>query len=70
VQERSGTVMAATQPAKAPDNRSKLHTLATGETLWSVAQRYGVTVEDIQRWNHIKDNRSIPAGKQLVVAAP
>ena len=44
--------------------------LATGETLWSVAQRYGITVEDIQRWNNIKDHRNIPAGKQLVVAAP
>jgi membrane-bound lytic murein transglycosylase D len=70
VQERSGTVMAATQPAKPTAAPSKLHTLAAGETLWSVAQRYGVTVEDIQRWNNIKDHRNIQAGKQLVVAAP
>jgi len=70
VQERSGTVVAATQPAKAQDSHAKTHTLAVGETLWSVAQRYGVTVEDIQRWNNIKDHRNIPAGKQLVVAAP
>jgi membrane-bound lytic murein transglycosylase D len=70
VQERSGTVVATTQPAKAPTSHGKLHTLATGETLWSVAQRYGITVEDIQRWNNIKDHRNIPAGKQLVVAAP
>jgi membrane-bound lytic murein transglycosylase D len=70
VQERSGTVVATTQPAKALDSRARTHTLAAGETLWSVAQRYGITVEDIQRWNNIKDHHSIPAGKQLVVAAP
>ena len=70
VQERAGTVVAATQPAQPTAAPAKLHTLAAGETLWSVAQRYGVTVEDIKRWNNIKDHRNIPAGKQLVVAAP
>jgi membrane-bound lytic murein transglycosylase D len=71
VQERSGTVVAATQaPAKAQGGRATMHTLASGETLWSVAQRYGVTVEDIQRWNNIRDPRELPAGKQLTVAAP
>jgi membrane-bound lytic murein transglycosylase D len=44
--------------------------MAAGDTLWSIAQRYGVTVEDIKRWNNIKDTRSVPAGKQLTVAAP
>ncbi len=71
VQERSGTVVAATQaPAKPQGGRTTVHTLSSGETLWSVAQRYGVTVEDIKRWNNIQDHRNIPAGKQLTVAAP
>ncbi|WP_224244235.1 LysM peptidoglycan-binding domain-containing protein [Hyalangium gracile] len=71
VQERAGTVVATTQaPPKVQSARSAVHTLAVGETLWSVAQRYGVTVEDIKRWNNITDHRNIPAGKQLVIAAP
>lgn len=71
VQERAGTVVATTQqPAKAQGGRTTVHTLAAGETLWSVAQRYGITVEDIKRWNNIQDPRDIPAGKQLTVAAP
>jgi membrane-bound lytic murein transglycosylase D len=71
VQERAGTVMAATHdPAKVQGGRATMHTLAVGETLWSVAQRYGVTVEDIKRWNNIQDHRNLPAGKQLTVAAP
>jgi membrane-bound lytic murein transglycosylase D len=71
VEERSGTVVAAReQPKPAASARTAVHTMAAGETLWSVAQRYGVTVEDIKRWNHITDTRAIPAGKQLTVAAP
>nr|WP_144370419.1 LysM peptidoglycan-binding domain-containing protein [Myxococcus stipitatus] len=48
----------------------KVHALAEGETLWSIAQRYGVTVEDIMRWNNIKDHRTIPTGKVLSLSAP
>ncbi len=68
VQERGGTVMAKhTVPAK---SGGKVHPLAEGETLWSVAQRYGVTVEDIMRWNNIKDHRTLPVGKVLNLSAP
>lgn len=71
VEERSGTVVATTHtPPKSASGRPSVHTLAAGESLWSVAQRYGVSVEDIKRWNNIKDHRTIPAGKQLQVAAP
>jgi membrane-bound lytic murein transglycosylase D len=67
VQERSGTVVAKTVAAKAA---GRTHALAEGETLWSVAQRYGVSVEDIMRWNNIKDHRTIPTGKLLNLSAP
>ncbi|XXF76550.1 LysM peptidoglycan-binding domain-containing protein [Myxococcaceae bacterium GXIMD 01537] len=68
VEERSGTVVAHREVAG--DKRGSTHTLAAGETLWSVAQRYGVSVEDIMRWNKIKDHRTLPTGKLLQVAAP
>ncbi|WP_164010122.1 LysM peptidoglycan-binding domain-containing protein [Pyxidicoccus trucidator] len=69
VQERAGTVVAKhTVVAAKPGG--KVHPLAEGETLWSVAQRYGVTVEDIMRWNNIKDHRTIPVGKVLNLSAP
>jgi membrane-bound lytic murein transglycosylase D len=67
IEERSGTVVAHR------DNGGKkpsTHALAAGETLWSVAQRYGVSVEDIMRWNKIKDHRTLPTGKVLQVTAP
>ncbi|MCP3162702.1 LysM peptidoglycan-binding domain-containing protein [Myxococcus qinghaiensis] len=71
VQERAGTVVMAKQVAtSAGKPGSKVHALAEGETLWSVAQRYGVTVEDIMRWNNIKDHRTLPTGKVLSLSAP
>lgn len=46
------------------------HEVAAGETLWGVAQRYGIAVEDLMRWNQIKDHRSVQVGSRLVLAAP
>ncbi|WP_338864270.1 LysM peptidoglycan-binding domain-containing protein [Myxococcus stipitatus] len=67
----TGSVVVAKQVASnAGKPGGKVHALAEGETLWSVAQRYGVTVEDIMRWNNIKDHRTIPTGKVLSLTAP
>ncbi|MBM7114219.1 lytic transglycosylase domain-containing protein [Archangium primigenium] len=85
VEERAGTVIAQrAAPAAAPvignTNRhtaapppasaTNVHHLAAGETLWSIAQRYGISVEDIKRWNHIKDTSRLPTGLKLTVSAP
>ncbi|QSQ13606.1 LysM peptidoglycan-binding domain-containing protein [Myxococcus landrumensis] len=67
----TSTVVVAKQVASnAGKAGGKVHALAEGETLWSIAQRYGVTVEDIMRWNNIKDHRTIPTGKVLSLSAP
>jgi membrane-bound lytic murein transglycosylase D len=47
-----------------------VHQLAAGESLWSIAQRYGVSVDDIKRWNNIKDTTRLPIGLRLTVKAP
>jgi membrane-bound lytic murein transglycosylase D len=36
-----------------PAGRTFFHTVARGETLYSIAARYGVTGEDIRRWNRL-----------------
>jgi membrane-bound lytic murein transglycosylase D len=69
VQERAGTVVVANSLAGQAPQGKKVHALAEGETLWSVAQRYGITVDDIMRWNHIKDHRTVPVGKLLSLSA-
>ena len=66
LENRGGTLVAARKP------RSTLarHSLAAGETLWSVAQAYGVTVDELKRWNHIPNERSVRLGQELKVTPP
>jgi membrane-bound lytic murein transglycosylase D len=47
---------------------SGTHTVTTGETLFSISKRYGVSVNDIRKWNNISDN-SISIGQKLIVAS-
>ena len=72
VEERGGTIVVASAVAsQAPAGpKGKVHTLMEGETLWSVAQRYNVSVEDIMKWNRIKDHRTLRTGKLLSLSAP
>ncbi len=59
-------------PGGAPPVGSKpgVHQLAQGETLWSVAQQYGVTVDDLMRWNRIRHARALRPGLNLRVGGP
>lgn len=43
------------------------HTVASGETLGSIARRYGVNAADIMRVNGISDTRKLRIGTQLVI---
>ena len=70
VEERAGTVIAQRAPASSAGRPGAVHQLAAGESLWSIAQRYGVTVDDIKRWNNIKDTTRLPIGLRLTVKAP
>ena len=67
VQERQGTLVAAKAP---PPPVSGRHQLAAGETLWDLSRKYGVSVDELKRWNGIRDTRSLRAGQQLRVARP
>jgi membrane-bound lytic murein transglycosylase D len=42
------------------------HTVATGENLYVIANRYGVTAKDIRKWNGLSSNR-VPKGKKLTI---
>ena len=45
------------------------YTTRRSDTLVTVADRFGVTVEDLRSWNHLTSNR-VPAGRSLFVAEP
>ncbi len=43
------------------------HKVRPGESLSVIARRYQVSVRDLQRWNNIRDPRTLRAGRSLVV---
>ncbi|MBI5645716.1 MAG: LysM peptidoglycan-binding domain-containing protein [Ignavibacteriae bacterium] len=45
------------------------HTVAKGETLWSIAQAHGATLELVKKWNGLHSD-AVQAGQTLRVKAP
>ena len=57
-------------PAAAPSSlRSSTYKTQRGDTLVTVADRFGVTVDQLRRWNHLRGN-TVTAGRRLYVAEP
>ena len=56
-----------------PSAAGNTHTVARGETLTSIAKMYKVTVDELQKANHIEDGRKLQAGQTISIpisAAP
>ncbi|WP_041580598.1 peptidoglycan DD-metalloendopeptidase family protein [Bacillus sp. 1NLA3E] len=47
-------------------NGEIVHSVKPGETLWSIAKRYGTNVETISAINHLKSNQIIPQQTLIV----
>ena len=43
------------------------HIVARGETLTSIAKMYNVSVSDLQKYNHIENDRKLQIGQTLVI---
>jgi len=50
----------------APPPPAQHHRVRKGDTLWSIAHRYHVSVKDLRRWNHLHDSDVHP-GEELRV---
>jgi LysM repeat protein len=48
------------------DTGNKIHTVEPNQTLYSIARLHNVSVDEIRRWNNLKDN-SISVGTKLIV---
>src|SRR5262245_8699851 len=55
-----------------PEKRLTLrtHTVARGENLWSIAQRYGTTTREIAEANRISTHKKLSVGTGLVIPVP
>lgn len=50
------------------DYKSTKHEVLEGDTLESISERYGVSVEDLKKKNKITDNRSLEVGEELFIS--
>jgi LysM repeat protein len=68
--ESTPSAAAAAAPAIAPLHSAaagNTHTVARGETLTSIAKMYKVTVDELQKANHIEDGRKLQAGQTITI---
>jgi LysM repeat protein len=69
--ESTPSTSAAGAPAESasrPQN-GNTHVVARGETLTSIAKMYKVSVDELQKANHIEDGRKLQAGQTIVIPA-
>ena len=57
-------------PSPSPITTNRTHVVLPGETLSSIAARYGVTLKAIELANHITDPNLIHAGERLIIPPP
>jgi membrane-bound lytic murein transglycosylase D len=77
--DKSSSEKSSAKPAKAADKsagssgaksekpaKERVHVVKKGEGLWDISRQYGVTIEDIVRWNNLKDTK-IRIGDKLII---
>src|SRR5207244_12611831 len=62
------TAGAPAESASRPEN-GNTHVVARGETLTSIAKLYRVSVDELQKANHIEDGRKLQAGQTIIIPA-
>ncbi|KGJ05807.1 Murein DD-endopeptidase MepM and murein hydrolase activator NlpD, contain LysM domain [Paracoccus halophilus] len=55
----SSTLPASSQPRQ--------HVVASGETAWSIARRYDVSVDDLAQWNGLSSDMALRVGQRLLI---
>ena len=60
----NGTTAEASKPSQQSGNN---HVVAKGETLTSIAKMHKVTVEELQKFNHIENDRKLQIGQTIMI---
>jgi len=54
-------------PKPAPTQSGNSHVVAKGETLTSIAKMHKVSVEELQKFNHIENDRKLQIGQTIMI---
>jgi membrane-bound lytic murein transglycosylase D len=65
----SSAASAAAEPRSTGRTRATLYRVRPGDSLWSIAQRHGVSIGDLQTWNKLGRSSKIIPGQELKVSA-
>src|SRR5690606_711627 len=57
----------STQTNSASSSSKITHTVASGETLFAISKKYGVTVNQLKDWNNIGSQNIISIGQKLAI---
>ncbi len=55
------------RPSDGGNQATIIHVVQRGETLWDIAQRYGVSLREVKRWNNIRSNLIRPGDRLKIV---
>lgn len=69
VSEEKDAETAKVVPAQNTDNDKNVHIVASGETIYSLSDKYGVEMEDLRKWNGM-DNYQLSVGQKLYIRNP
>lgn len=61
------TKLSSTSTAKTTTSKTT-YTVKSGDTLWAISSKYGVTVSQIKKWNNLSSD-SITTGQKLAISA-
>ena len=64
--KQAGSASTASQPQTKQTDKRVYHTVKSGETLYSIARAYGVSVPSIRKLNNLPDN-SIKVGQRIII---
>jgi membrane-bound lytic murein transglycosylase D len=59
-----------TAPVAAPTAHARLYVTRRGDTLVTIADRFGVSLSELRRWNAIPSGTRVDPGRRLHVADP
>jgi hypothetical protein len=58
-----------TESIKKEKKLGRYHTVQAGETLYSISRRYSLTVDELRRFNELKNDTTIYPGQKLIISA-
>ena len=66
--ERSDKTLDKSAPGKKKISAIKnIHTVVKGETLWSIARKYNISINDLRTLNKINENKALSIGQDLYI---